>query len=86
MACRHKTCQCEIEGCGITHPANWTPPMHIEINGIVVGGDDPADCVAHWLLSLGYPRNTPEHLRAIAESHAAKHAPPAPEKRIVTQK
>jgi len=86
MACRHQTCQCEIEGCGITHPQDWTPAMHIELNGHEVGGDDMADAVAHYLLSLGYPRDIPEHLRKLAESLAAKHSLPLSKKRIVTQK
>lgn len=76
MSCSHETCQCQIEGCGLTHPKNWKPTMWININDNVVGGDDPADCLAHYLLDLGYPRDKPNHLRKIAESQASRWAKP----------
>lgn len=82
MACNHVSCQCEVQGCGLTHPADWVPVMKMAINAHEVGGDDHADCMAHYLLSVGYPRDRPEHLRQLAESHVAKHPLP----RTVTQK
>ncbi len=72
MACNHQTCQCELVGCGIDHPSDWVPQLEMSINASVVQGDDPADCMAHYLLSMGYPRDRPEHLRKIAESTAKK--------------
>lgn len=72
MSCTHANCACAIQGCGLTHPTDWTPVMKASINGVVVAGDDPADCIAHYLLRLGYPTDRPEHLRKVAESMAAR--------------
>jgi len=41
--------------------------MKISINGVVCGGDDAADCMAHYLLQAGYPTDRAFHLRKIAE-------------------
>jgi hypothetical protein len=72
VACRHASCRCEIQGCGLTHPDDWTPVITMSINGHEVGGDDVADCVAHYLISLGYPTDRPDHLRSISEGQAAR--------------
>lgn len=71
--CSHKTCQCQIAGCGLDHPKNWTPTVKMCINGVDVGGDDVADCLAHYLLQCGYPTDQPEHLRNIAVAVAERH-------------
>lgn len=89
MACAHKSCQCEIQGCGLSHPAKWVPAMMISINDQKHGGDDVADCMAHYLLAAGYPRDRPDHLRRVAESMAARRdhkRPRPPGARVVTQK
>lgn len=72
MACAHASCQCAIVGCGVDHPRGWKPAMTISINGVATGGDDAADCMAHYLLGLGYPRDNPARLRGIAELQAAR--------------
>lgn len=74
MACTHPTCDCQIKGCGVKHPAGWKPAMIISINGVPTGGDDPADCAAHYLIRLGYPTDRPEHLRQMGEGMAARWA------------
>lgn len=71
MTCRHEDCACSIQGCGIDHPADWKPKMTAYINGVVVTGEDLADCVAHYMLQAGYPTDRPEHLRRVAELQAA---------------
>jgi hypothetical protein len=73
MACSHKTCQCQLKGCGNEHPRYWKPTMTKSINGIEVGGDDEADCMAHYLLRMGYPNDRPDHLRRIAEGTVERH-------------
>lgn len=70
MACSHKSCTCQIKGCGTTHLRGWKPKIMRTINGVEVGGDDPVDCMAHYLLQAGYPTDQPHHLRKIAESMA----------------
>lgn len=72
MACSHQNCTCRMLGCGIDHPRGWAPKMTAIINGITVGGDDPADCMAHYLLQAGYPTDRPDHLRDIAQRMVAK--------------
>lgn len=72
MACAHETCVCQIKGCGLTHPARWKPAMTIVVNTTEVGGDDVADCFAHYLILMGYPTDQPDHLRGIAERMAAR--------------
>lgn len=72
MSCSHESCACQVVGCGLDHPADWKPAMTACINGRVVTGDDHADCVAHYLLSMGYPTDRPKHLRGIAERMAAR--------------
>ena len=67
MACSHQSCTCEMVGCGLDHPADWTPKVTVNINGVVVVGEDEADCMAHYLLQAGYPPDRPEHLRRVAE-------------------
>ena len=46
--------------------------MTASINGVIANGDDAADCIAHYLLGIGYPSDRPDHLRGIAESMAAR--------------
>lgn len=48
--------------------------MTAHINGVVVAGDDHADCFAHYLLQAGYPTDRPQHLRKVAENMAARRA------------
>lgn len=72
MSCTHVDCACQIQSCGLTHPENWEPRIRFRINGIEVGGDDHADCIAHYLLQVGYPIDRPEHLRKVAEHMAAR--------------
>ena len=72
MSCTHANCACAIQGCGLIHPEVWTPRTTASINGVVVVGDDYADCVAHYLLQCGYPTDRPEHLRRIAMRMAAR--------------
>ena len=72
MACSHETCECQIVGCGLDHPKGWKPKMTRCINGVIVHGEDAADCMAHYLLQAGYPPDRPEHLRKIAEGITAK--------------
>ena len=67
-------CTCHMDGCGIDHPHDWQPQMTAHINGVVVVGDDHADCFAHYLLRAGYPTDRPQHLRKIAENMAARRA------------
>lgn len=86
MACSHVDCQCEIEGCGLTHPKNWQPTMTVQINMTVVSGDDPADCFAHYLLQMGYPRDRPDHLRKVSESMAARREGKKDAQRASTQR
>lgn len=74
MSCSHETCACQIQGCGIDHPKDWQPKMAAQINGVLVHGDDRADCFAHYLLQAGYPTDRPDHLRKVAESVAARRA------------
>ena len=73
MACTHPSCTCQIKGCGLTHPPGWKPTMVISINGVEVGGDDEADCVAHYLIHLGYPTDRPDHVRNMGERMVARH-------------
>ena len=47
--------------------------MTMTINGHVAVGDDEADCMAHYLLQLGYPTDRPDHLRKISEGVVARH-------------
>jgi hypothetical protein len=72
VSCSHVDCPCQIQGCGIEHPADWTPTVHITVNGKPCSGDDAADAIAHYLLSLGYPTDRSEHLRKIAEKMATR--------------
>lgn len=72
MSCSHVDCACQIKGCGIEHPDDWTPTVRMTVNGVLTGGDDHADAFAHYLLHLGYPTDQPEHLRKISESMAAE--------------
>lgn len=72
MSCSHEDCQCQIEGCGIDHPKNWKPTMKISINLVTCGGDDAADCMAHYLLQCGYPNDRPVQLRGMALKMAAR--------------
>lgn len=66
MACSHQSCTCQIIGCGTDHPRDWKPKMTARINGVIVAGDDAADCMAHYMLHLGYPTDRPEHIRKVA--------------------
>jgi len=70
--CSHESCACQIIGCGIDHPRDWKPAVTARINGVLVGGDDAADCMAHYMLNLGYPTDRPEHVRQVAESIMAR--------------
>ena len=72
MACSHESCACRITGCGLDHPTGWMPKMSATINTVVASGDDAADCVAHYLLSIGYPTDRPAHLRKMAENIVAR--------------
>lgn len=72
MSCTHTNCACAIQGCGLTHAEGWTPSTTASINGVVVVGDDYADCVAHYLLQCGYPTDRPKHLRRVAVHMAAR--------------
>jgi len=75
MSCSHQSCACQVIGCGINHPPNWKPKMMVSINGVVVSGDDAADCMAHYMLQAGYPTDRPEHLRIVAERVVARRPP-----------
>lgn len=72
MACTHETCVCQIEGCGLTHPPRWKPAMTVVINTTEVGGDDLADCFAHYLIQMGYPTDDPARLRDMGERMAER--------------
>lgn len=72
MGCPHRDCTCQISGCGLNHPWDWIPHIVVQINGVEVGGDDFADCVAHYLIQCGYPTDRPDHLRRIVERMASR--------------
>lgn len=72
MTCSHESCTCHVIGCGTEHPRDWKPKMTARINGVIVSGDDAADCMAHYLLQCGYPTDRPDHLRGIAERVVAR--------------
>lgn len=74
MSEERRVCECSQcrEGCGLEHPLYWKPKMTARINGVIVRGDDPSDCMAHYLLQAGYPTDRPDHLRKVAGSLVGK--------------